>query len=186
VEEWEMNVTVTFRHMDSSDALRAYAEEKSERLAKYLVEPIEFHWVLSVEKIRHIADVTVVAGGVSIKAKEDTADMYSAIDLGLDKIEKQVKKHKERVKDHKPHAEPAKIQFTEAAEPVAEIDSSAGPSIVTRENVFVKPMSNEEAVMQMGISKNQFMVFTDSATNHINVLYRLEDGDYGLIEAQKR
>ncbi len=181
-----MNVTVTFRHMDSSEPLRAYAEEKSGRLSRYLVEPVEVHWVLSVEKIRHIADVTVVAGGVSIKAKEDTADMYSAIDLGLDKIEKQVKKHKEKVKDHKSHTEPSDIKFTESVEEPAPTETGEGPRIVTRENVFVKPMSIDEAVMQMGINRNQFMVFTDSATNHINVIYRLEDGDYGIIEAQKR
>lgn len=183
-----MNVTVTFRHMDSSDALRAYAEEKSGRLARYLVEPIEVHWVLSVEKIRHIADVTVVAGGVSIKAKEDTADMYSAIDLGLDKIEKQVKKHKEKVKDHKSHTEPSEIKFGASVEEPAAYEGEAAPGarVVTRENVFVKPMSVEEAVMQMDINRNQFLVFTDSATNHINVIYRLEDGDYGVIEAQKR
>ncbi len=70
-----MQVVVTFRHMDKSDAIRDYATEKTGRLNKYLHEPVEVHWVLSVEKIRHIADATVVAGGVSIKAQESSKDM---------------------------------------------------------------------------------------------------------------
>ena len=98
-----MQVVVTFRHMDKSDALRDYATEKSERLAKYLHEPVEVHWVLSIEKIRHIADATVVAGGVSIKGQESTQDMYSAIDAVIDKLEKQVRRHKEKIKHHKMH-----------------------------------------------------------------------------------
>ena len=98
-----MQVVVTFRHMDKSDALRDHAMEKTARLAKYLHEPVEVHWVLSVEKIRHIADATVVAGGVSIKAQESTQDMYSAIDAVTDKLEKQVRRHKEKVKHHKMH-----------------------------------------------------------------------------------
>ena len=96
-----MHSSVTFRHMESSEALRSYAEEKSDRIGRYLHEPIEIHWVLSVEKHRHLADATVVAGGVSIKACEETEDLYSAIDKCLDKLEIQVRKHKEKIKNHK-------------------------------------------------------------------------------------
>ena len=79
-----MHVSVTFRHMESSEPLKTYAKEKTERLAKYLAEPVEIHWVLSVEKIRHIADATITANGVNIKAQGDTQDMYSAIDMVID------------------------------------------------------------------------------------------------------
>lgn len=178
-----MHVTVTFRHMDSSDALKDYAEEKSARLARFLVEPIEFHWVLSVEKkIRHVADVSVVAGGITSKAQEETQDMYSAIDLALDKLEKQVKKHKEKVKDHKPHSEPQDIKFTEPTAGAA----PARPRIVRKENQFVKPMSVDEAADQMEMVANDFLVFTDSTTNSISVIYRLDNGDFGLIETHTR
>ncbi|MEK6790117.1 MAG: ribosome-associated translation inhibitor RaiA [Deltaproteobacteria bacterium] len=178
-----MQVTVTFRHMDSSEPLRKYALEKSERLAKYLFEPIDIHWTLSVEKIRHIADATASANGVAIKAQCDTQDMYSAIDMVMDKLEKQVRKHKEKVKDHKPHgAETVK----EALGAQAAVPAGARPRIVTKENRFIKPMSVEEAAMQMGVVDNDFLVFTDSATSHINVIYRTKDGEYGLIEAQMK
>lgn len=182
-----MHVSVTFRHMDTSDALKAYAEEKSERLARFLTEPVEIHWMLSVEKIRHIADATITSGGATINAKEHTQDMYSAIDMVMDKLEKQVRKHKEKVKDHKAHGnvEATSIRYTpsEAASP----ESSAGsPRIVKKENQFVKPMSVEEAAMQMDVVGNDFLVFTDSVTNNISVIYRLGNGDYGLIEAQTK
>ncbi len=115
-----MHITVTFRHLDASDALKEHTEEKSERLRKYLVEPIEIHWVLSVEKFRHIADVTIVAGGVSLKAQEETEDMYSAIDLASSKIEKQVRKYKERRKDHKSHENASSIRYESPEELVIE------------------------------------------------------------------
>lgn len=160
-----MQVNVTFRHMDSSEPLRKYAVEKTARLSKYLFEPIDVHWVLSVEKIRHIADSTINANGVSINAQEATQDMYSAIDMVLDKLEKQVRKHKEKVKGHK-----ARVNAGEAA---AEAESmgaggagAAGggkrPRIVKKVNQFVKPMSVEEAAMQMDLVGSSFLVFTDS------------------------
>ncbi|MBI5345304.1 MAG: ribosome-associated translation inhibitor RaiA [Deltaproteobacteria bacterium] len=186
-----MQVHVTFRHLDSSDALRKYAVLKSDRLAKYLFEPIEIHWVLSVEgrvlkKIRHLAEATIAANGVKINAQGDTQDMYSAIDMAIDKLDKQVRRHKEKVKEHKPHnpeASPAVRYGENAAEP-GRGAASGGPRIIKKENQFVKPMSVEEAVMQMDALKNDFLVFTDSATGNISVIYRTKGPDYGLIEAE--
>jgi putative sigma-54 modulation protein len=175
-----MRATVTFRHLDSSEALRKYAEEKTERLAKYLFEPAEVHWVLSVEKIRHIAGVTVMANGVTIKAEEQTQDMYSAIDAVLDKLEKQLKRHKEKVTGHKT---PSSIRF---GQPEGGAPTGARPRIVKKVNQFVKPMSVEEAAMQMDVAGNDFLVFTDSSTSNINVIYKTRDGDYGLIEATSK
>lgn len=177
-----MQVTVTFRHLDSSEAIRKYAVEKTERLQKYLFEPIEVHWVLSVEKIRHIADANITANGISIKAEDSTGDMYSAIDMVLDKLEKQVRRHKEKVRDHKPHAAGAREQ----GEGTAAGAGAGRPRIVKKENQFVKPMSVEEAAMQMDVADSDFLVFTDSATSNISVLYRTGSGDLGLIEARTK
>ena len=175
-----MQVTVTFKHMNSTEALRSYAAEKSERFAKYLVEPVEVHWFLSVEKIRHIAEATIAAKDVSIKACEVAEDMYSAIDMALEKLEKQVRKHKEKVKNHK-------LGDTEATMyPPADVYKGEPqlPRIIETENMFVKPMSVEEATLQLGVSKGNFLVFTDSVTGRINVLYRRGDGNFGLIETR--
>ena len=113
-----MQVTVTFKHMDSSDPLREYAAEKSQRLEKYLSGPTEIHWFLTVEKIRHIADATVAANGVKIKAQEEASDLYAAVDLAMDKLEKQVRRHKEKVKDH--HRSDTVPPLETAAEPEEE------------------------------------------------------------------
>lgn len=180
-----MQKSVTFRHMESSEALKKYAEEKSDRLSKYLLEPIEIHWVLSVEKIRHIADATMNANGTTFKAQFDTQDMYSAIDTVIDKLEGQAMKHKERLKDHKPHnGEPSSIRYS-----VPEGEGGAGLQrrrIVKKENQFVKPMSVEESAMQMDIADKDFLVFTDQATGTTCVIYRMKDGDYGLIETTSK
>jgi len=184
-----MHVTVTFRHMDSSDALRKYAEEKSTRIARFLAEPVEIHWVLSVEKIRHIADATVSANGVLIKAQEATQDMYSAIDEVIDKLYIQVKKHKDRVKGHKNGETVSAVAYEAAAAPAVEAEAGAEPEtiaarIIKRENRFIKPMSVEEAALQMDVVDKGFLVFKDAATEQVNVIYRRDDGDYGLIEVE--
>ncbi|MEE9613377.1 MAG: ribosome-associated translation inhibitor RaiA [Thermodesulfobacteriota bacterium] len=173
-----MQVTFTFRHIGSSDAIKEYAEEKTERIRKYLADPIEVHWVLSVEKIRHIAEVTVVAKNLTVKAQEETQEMYSAIDKVIDKIEKQVRKHKEKVKGHKGAG-------ARGGEPEGALEEGP-PRIVKTENVFLKPMSVEEATMQMEVVKKDFLVFTDAATSNVNVLYRRGDGGLGLIETRVR
>ncbi len=173
-----MQVTVTFRHVDSSEPLKNYAIEKTDRLSRFLSEPVEVHWVLEVQKITHSAAATVVAGGVKIKAHEETEDLYSAIDASVDKLEKQLKKHKEKMKSHKGGREEVPApEVTTEDEPL-----NVSPKVVETENVFVKPMSVEEASMQLDVSEKDFLVFTNARTNSVNVLYRRGDGNYGLIE----
>ena len=96
-----MMITVTFRRMEPTESLRAYAEEKLSKIKKYLDSPMEAHAVLEVEKFRHMADVTVNVDGTRIKAYEETEDMYSAIDMVMDKIENQVKKHRARLRERR-------------------------------------------------------------------------------------
>jgi len=179
--------------MDSSDALRKYAEEKSGRIARFLAEPVEIHWVLAVEKIRHIADATVTANGVLIKAQEATQDMYSAIDEVIDKLYIQVKKHKDRVKGHKNGETVSTPAFVnvggQAVEASAEPEPSSGAitaRVIKRENRFIKPMTVEEAVMQLEEMEGDFLIFTDCETNNVSVVYRTKGSDYGLIETRTR
>ncbi len=152
-----------------------------EKVEKYLIEPIEVHFVMSVEKIRHIAEVTINANGVTIKGEESTGDMYSAIDLVMDKIERQVKKHKEKLKSHKGNPNLPSSTIEPELQSSEERDDSIPPRVVKTENLHVKPMSVDEAVMQMDLLDNSFLVFTNSKSESLNVLYRKKDGDYGLI-----
>ncbi len=175
-----MQVNVTFRHMESSETLKEYAVEKIDKIKKYLAEPIEVHYVLAVEKFRHIADVTINANGITIKGEESTQDMYSAIDLVNSKIERQVKKYKERLKDHKP--DPSHSMLGLKVQVLSIGDDVSASHVVKTENYFIKPMSLDEAVMQMDLLNNDFLVFTNSQSENLNVLYKRKDGNYGLIE----
>ena len=96
-----MNVTVTFRHLPSSDAIRDHATDKVEKFKKYLMDPIDIHIVLRVEKIRQLAEITVNAKNYRIHATEESPDMYTSIDKVVSKLETQMRRHKEKVKDHK-------------------------------------------------------------------------------------
>jgi putative sigma-54 modulation protein len=95
-----MQVNVTFRHMDPSDSVRDYAIEKVKRVEKYLQPPVEVHVILEVDKFMHRAEMNVTAKGVFMSAEDVTSDMYAAIDKAADKLERQVQRHKEKVKDH--------------------------------------------------------------------------------------
>ena len=180
-----MQITTTFRHLDPSDALKSYAEEKLERVNKYIDEPVVAQVFMTVEKIRHCAEVTITAKGITIKASEETNDMYSAIDAVVDKIERQLRRYKERIKDHKPASESLDRQIKKSIVAAESIDQQQEPVVIRSKTFSIKPMSVDEAVMQMDLLNKDFLVFTDSVTDSINVVYRRKDGNYGLIEPQQ-
>jgi putative sigma-54 modulation protein len=177
-----MQISVSFRNVDPSDNLKSYAENRMGRLKKYMDEPIEVYLVLSIQKFRHIADVTISANGMKIKAQEETGDLYSAIDMVLDKTEKQVKRHREKVKEHKAEGMPKNIPEVKKVGEETEAEEEESPQIVKTERILAKPMDVEEASMQLKLSNSEFVVFTNSKSHVINVLYRRKDGNFGLIE----
>ena len=176
-----MDITVTFRHMEPSESLKTYAEEKVSKIKKYLDFPIEAHIVLTVEKIRHIADVTLSVNGTRLKGVEETGDMYSAIDQVMDKIEKQVKKHRSKIrKRSSENIKNTDTLLNEESEenPEAELE---GP-VIEIEELVAKPMDPEEAAMQLNMSQQGFLVFRNPRSQEINVIYKRRDGNLGLIE----
>jgi putative sigma-54 modulation protein len=170
--------------MEPSDALKSYAEDKLARVAKYIDEPIAAQVYLTVEKIRHSAEVTITAKGITIKASEETSDMYAAVDLVTDKIERQLKRYKERLKGHKPSETPG-TPIRKSVVEAEGIEVSTEPVIIRSKTFSIKPMSVEEAIMQMDLMHKEFFVYTDSSTESINVVYRRKDGNYGLIQPEK-
>jgi putative sigma-54 modulation protein len=182
-----MQIAVMFRHMDTSEPVRAYVEEKLSRVKKYIEEPIDAQVALSVEKkIRHKVEVTIVAKGITIKGSEETNDMYAAVDNVVDKIERQLKRYKEKIKEHKPLTGRER-QVEKSVLAAESIDEGMGEPVIIRSRSFpVKPMSVEEAVMQMDLLNKEFLVFTDSTSEEINVVYRRRDGNYGLIVPQAK
>jgi putative sigma-54 modulation protein len=175
-----MQTRVTFKNIDSSEPLSSYVSNKLNRFDRFLDNPAEADVVLSIEKFRHIAEINIVGDRLNVYGKEETSDMYSAIDMVLDKLEKQIKKNKEKIKERrtgsKARAKAAPI------EPLFEANPASGSEEVIVEPIEYKPMDVEEAVMQMDLSDETFFVFTNARSDRVNVLYRRKDGNYGLIQ----
>jgi len=176
-----MDITVTFRRMEPIESLKIYAEEKVSKVKKFLDFPLEAHIVLSVEKFRHIADVTVSVNGTRIKAVEETGDMYSAIDKVMDKVETQVKKHIAKIRNHR--TDGAKSEDRTEVEDLngAKEFSEEGLAIEV-EKMVAKPMDPEEAAMQLSLLNQDFLVFRNAKSREINVIYKKNAGNLGLIE----
>jgi putative sigma-54 modulation protein len=181
-----MQFSITFRHMQSDDGIKQYAREKLQRLEKYLDAPMEIQLTCTQEKHRHRVEVLLKADGVSIAGEEETSDFLSALDAVVDNLERQLKKQKRRFRQHKAGNEERAWRLQMDVPPGEGRDEAVEPEIIVSRNVFAKPMSLEEAVMQMRLTDNEFIVFTDSSSDKINVLYRRKDGNFGLIEPQAR
>jgi putative sigma-54 modulation protein len=174
-----MQTSVTFKNVDTSEHLKAYVQDKLDRLDKFLDNPAEANVVLRVEKFRHIAEVNINGDRLNIIGKEETEDMYSAIDLVLDKLEKQIKKNKQKIRDHRSGGKNREKIGSLIETMLQEEDS---PEQIRVKSIDYKPMDVDEAVMQMGLVEDSFLVFTNSRTEKVNVLYRMNDGNFGLIQ----
>lgn len=179
-----MEVTVTFRHMEPTDALRDYAIEKMAKLTKYVDKMTEGNVVLSLEKHRHIAEVTINANRITINGREETNDMHSAIDLVMDKIERQVKKYKDKIRNHKPSLHQQIVNARINVLSSESIEKNEVPRVIKTEMLSIKPMSIDEAVMQMDLLNNEFFIFSNASNQKVSVIYRRKDGDYGLGEPE--
>lgn len=169
-----MRTSFTFKNLDPSDSLKTYATEKLDRFDKYLDNPAEANVVLSVEKFRHTAEINITGDRLSITGKEETGDMYSAIDKVLDKVGKQIKKSKGKIRSRRTSRSRQKGEGAMA-------DFSDEPQLFV-ETIDYKPMDVNEAMEQMELTEDAFFVFTNAKTDRVNVLYRRNDGNIGLIE----
>src|SRR5581483_2214997 len=158
-----MQVNITFRNMFATDALRNHVQDKLGKVVdKYLDKVTEGHVTLSLERYLHHADINLHAGHFHVRGKEKSEDMYASIDMAIDKIERQLKKHKERLKNHRP----------------AHIHQS-GP-VRVRYEVFSAKEELDGLQPEM-IRRNDFLVFTRPGSSEVNVIYRRKDGNFGLI-----
>jgi putative sigma-54 modulation protein len=179
-----MQTSVTFKNLDPSAPLKAYVSDKLDRFDRFLDNPAEASVVLSVEKHRHIAEINITGDRLNVYGKEETNEMYSAIDMVLDKIGKQIKKSKQKIREHRTggkglamNIESITLPDTEPEEP-----EERQERVVTVESVDYKPMDVDEAVMQLDLLSDHFLVFANAKTDRINVLYRRKDGHYGLVQ----
>lgn len=177
-----MHVSVTFRHIEPTAALKDYAQKKIAKLKKYLEGPTEANIVLGIEKFRHQADITVHFNGLIIKGKEETGDMYSAIDLALEKIEKQVKRLREKPRSQKAQDTIKTLGMRLNVLAPASGTEAEPPRVIRSRQMEAKPMDLDEAVLQLQSGPQEVLVFMNVATEALSILYRRRDGNLGLLE----
>lgn len=180
-----MKIIMKAKNLDMTPALREYAEEKVSKVEKYFDRIMKTEIEMSVERNPKISDnqvveVTVFTNGPVIRAKESATDMYQAIDLVSSKLERQARKAKKKMIDRSHHAKnPFKNPSLIAME---EEEVETEPGIVKTKRFPLKPMTPEEACLQMDLIGHDFFVFVNADTEETNVVYRRKDGNYGLIE----
>ena len=177
-----MIINFTGKGMDVTEALRNVTEKKMSKLDKYFQKDIEGNVTFSSEKNRKIIEVTINLPGTIIRAEESSDDMYASIDRAVDVLERQMRKYKTRLQKRYKNTET--IRF-ENVEPLPAGDNGEDlPKLVKTKKFFLKPMTSEEAVLQMELLGHNFFVFMDGDTGSVNVVYKRKDNNYGLIEPE--
>ncbi len=178
-----MKITVSGKNMEITGALRSAAEEKLSKLDRYFNPNVEAHVTFKVEKnksvskAKQVIEVTIPFNGVILRGEEATDDMYKSIDLVADILERQIRKQRTRLEKRNYGVDSLRYQFI----PSPEEEESDEIKIVRTKRFAVKPMSAEEAVLQMELLGHAFYVFMDSDADEVNVVYKRKDGNYGLI-----
>ena len=196
-----MQIDISFRHMDSSEPLRDYADEKIRRvIRKHIRDDFDAQITLAVEKQSHIAKLHLTYKGVSIKCEESSDDMYKSIDLALDKLERQIHRYKGKLCARKPvnHnsvrlLDVAVVEVPEVEEEAVDenpevaaveevkAEETAASRIIKHEKLEVVEMSIDDAVMKMSLENLPVLVFISEETKATSVLYKQDDGKFGMI-----
>ena len=182
-----MQVNITFRHLEPTEALKAHVRDRAQHVQKYIDRPSECHAVLHVENLDHHAELTMKAGRFLMRGSAKSTDMYASIDQAVEKIEKQLKKHKQKLQQHKPNGVHPESSAVDIRHDILDIlDNPDRPShrVVKSTQFQAKPMTLDEALMQLDLLDARFYVFQNEKDLAINVVYRRDDGNFGLIEAR--
>ncbi|MBZ4372998.1 ribosome hibernation-promoting factor, HPF/YfiA family [Corallococcus sp. AS-1-6] len=205
-----MQLNITFRQFGASDSLKEYAREKVERVNRLLDRAGEAHVVLSLERHLHHADITIHSGAWILRGREKSDDMYASIDLAMDKIERQLRRYRDKLKSHhgkeKVHhrqdlvkvrhdvfevhepeetsevSAPAATQAAPAAAVQAPVAESGVARLVRTTHLAIQSLSVDDAVMQMNLMNNDFYVFQNQQSQALSIVYRRKEGGFGLIE----
>ena len=174
-----MKMNYTGKNMDVTDALRDVTEKKLSKLDKYFQTDVTGNVTFGTEKNRKIIEVTINLPGTILRAEESSDDMYASIDRAVDVLERQVRKHKTKLQKRYKNSET--IRFENVPAPTKE-DEEDKPTLVKRKRFGLKPMSVDEAILQMELLRHNFFVFMDAESEEVSVVYKRKDGNYGLIE----
>jgi putative sigma-54 modulation protein len=175
-----MQVHITGRQVAITPAIRKFAEEKLHKIEKLLGGPIEAHVVLTVEKRRHHAEIQVKSRSASLSGAEETEDLYASIGDVVIKLEHQARKHKEKLTSRKKRGG----KLIEAAVAPSRTPASRARRIFPSDRYRLKPLSVEDAAMELDASGSDLLVYRDDQTYRVNVVYRRKDGNYGLVDPE--
>ena len=171
-----MKYNIRGNKLEVTQAINDYLESKLSRVEKYFDDDVEAKAIISAKGREQKVEVTIWSGKYNVRAEEVNEDLYSAIDLVVDKLERQLKIYKDKIQSKKPVKE-------EYVPEIEEYFEEEDQEIVRRKEVFLKPIDEDEAITQMELLGHSFFVFKNVDTNKINVVYKRKDGDYGIIEA---
>lgn len=183
-----MNIEFQARNFEIDDQIRAYAQRKLEKVTRFLEEPIEIRVTLQETKHGRIADLHVAHRHDVLQVAEETEEMRDAINLAVDKAQKLVKRSRKRYQGRRRRAD-RRTNGAAAAWPLEVLDRGSfseveGPRIIETTELTIKPMSLEEAALDLDGSEHQFLVFRNAANDRVSVLYKRSDSNYGLISPE--
>ena len=175
-----MKFNIRGNKIDVTPAIKSYIEDKIGRLDKYLENPqdISATVVVRVRGNEQIVEVTIPVRKVILRGEQSHSDLYAAIDIVSDKMERQIRKNKTKLKKQKSNY----VEFNVDFEVDTEDDEER--SVVKRKTIEMKPMCEEEAILQMELIGHEFFVFKDIDSETVSILYKRKDGDYGIIETK--
>jgi putative sigma-54 modulation protein len=177
-----MQINIRGKNMEVTPALQEYVEKRLGKLGKYLDTEetgIDAQVTLNVVKENHIVEVTISVGGLLLRGEEATQDMYASIDLVVDKVERQIHKYKTKInrKLRQKGLKELNEQYINLRR-----EEETEPRVVRTKRFVIKPMTVEEALLQMNLLGHDFFVFNNADSEEINVIYKRKDGNFGLIE----
>lgn len=174
-----MQVEISGIHIPITEGIDEYIKKKLGKLNKYLHQVSSARIVLKVEKGRYLAEVNVISNRFTIHGNGVASDLYASIDTAIDKVNRQAKRHKEKIQSHRSRGGLKKVVSTSR-----DLSSDTQPKIVQVIRKIAKPMNVDEAAIQLDLEGNIFLVFLNRDTNQVNVIYKRNGGDFGLIEPQ--
>ena len=173
-----MNINIRGDKIEITDSIKQYVKEKLARLNRYFddVSKIDAHVLVRVRNNEQIIEVTIPTGKYTLRAEEKDADLYAAIDSVIDVLERQIRKNKTKLSKH------TVVEFAYAS--IDDSEEEVESAIVKRKNIDSKPMSEEEAILQMELLGHDFFVFKNIDEECISVLYKRKDGNFGIINSK--
>ncbi len=175
-----MKIIMSGKNFEVTEALKEKINKKFGKLDKYFSTGTEAQVTMNVEKTRHIFEVTIHLNGIVLRAEVENTDMYSCIDKAIDILERQIRKNKTRL-EKKLHASAFKSDDFKYD---AVVEEEHDFRLVRTKRFAVKPMTVEEAILQMNLLGHEFFMFSNAKSKEVNVVYRRKDGNYGLIEPE--